>query len=302
MIRARPNTPGLPTAGGGSVGALTSEGGGLPVDTYTNGPILDESLPDLSGFANFNRNRLLAVRDSKDNSPDARVLFMDKRSGGLTPVDMDWSQTGVARDLEGIAPSANKNGQFLAVEGSSFGEKKARLFELSVTGSGGKAEKSHVLPEFGQEIEGVTTVKGENGSQTVLFAGRGGDGQQGRIFWGQLGQDGLTFSQEGLAGQAVQAPQIGQGQRDLAELTVDKKGTLWGTAAVDNGNDGPFSSALYQVGQLTPAGPAPFAASLGQSYKLEHIKAEAMAVQGNGKFFVGSDNESSGGRFESLLV
>jgi hypothetical protein len=301
VIRARPNAPALQVASG-NASASFAGGNSLPVDSYSRGPVLDDTIPDLSGFANFNRSKLLGVRDSKDDSNDARVLLVDKKDGNVTPVTMDWSKTGVARDLEAVTPNASKNGQFLAVEGSSFGEKKARLFELSVGNQGGKAEKSHVLPEFGQEIEGVTSVKGEDGFQTVLFAGRGGNGQQGKIYWGQLGDNGLTFSKEGLAGQAVQAPNIGQGQRDLAELTVDRKGNLWGTAAVDNGNDGPFTSSLYQVGKLTPAGPTPFETKLGQSYKLDHIKAEAMAIQGNGKFFIGSDNEAAGGRIESLLL
>lgn len=304
ILRTRPNTPGLPRQGGPALGAVSDATGEKPElrDTFTPGPILDESLPDLSGFANFNRHRLLAVRDSKDNSNEDRVLLVDKRNGALTPVAMDWSKTGMARDLEAITPSAQQKGRFLAVEGSSYGEKKARLFELSVDGQGGKAEKSHVLPEFGQEIEGVAAIPGDNGKQTLLFAGRGGDGQQGRIYWGELAGDGLNFSPQGLTGQPVQAPVVGPGQRDLAELTVDKNGNLWGTAAVDSGDDGPFRSALYQVGRLTPQGAAPFEARLGQSYRLDHIKAEAMAVQGNGTFFIGSDNESSGGRFESLLV
>lgn len=302
ILRARPNTPGLPVATG-TVGANTAsaDSTALPVDSYSKGPVLDESLPDLSGFANFNKSRLLAVRDSKDDSNDARVLYVNKKNGALTPVNMDWSKTGMARDLEAITPNANGGG-FLAVEGSSFGEKKARLFELSVGSQDGKAEKSYVLPEFGQEIEGMTAVKGENGNQTVLFAGRGGNGQQGRIYWGQLGPEGLSFSKEGLAGQAVQAPKIGEGQRDLADLAVDKQGNLWGTAAIDTGNTGQFTSALYQVGKLTPGGTAPFQAKLGESYKLEHIKAEALAMQGNGKFYVGADNESFGGRIDTVVM
>jgi hypothetical protein len=300
IIRARPNTPGLPVNGTASANSLS--GVGMPQDTFTPGPLLDETVPDLSGFANFSKHKLLGVRDSKGDSPDARVLLVDKKTGSVSPVDMDWSQTGVARDLEAVTPNANKNGSFLAVEGSSFGDMKARLFELSVGKDGGKAEKSHVLPEFGQEIEGVTSVKGDNGSQTLLFAGRGGNGQEGRIYWGQLCDGGLSFSNEGLTGQAVQAPYLGQGQRDLAELTADKSGNLWGAAAVDNGNDGPFTSALYQVGKLTPGGPSPFETKLGESYKLDHIKAEALAVHGNGKFFIGSDNESAGGRIESVVV
>lgn len=302
VIRARPGTPGLAVGQPSKAGSALGESGfGLPVDTYTPGPILDSAFPDLSGLTDFSRTKLLGVRDSKDTSNDARVLFVDKNNGAVSPVEMDWSKTGVARDLEAVAPGAHR-GQFLAVEGSSFGEKKARLFELSVASGGGKAEKSHVLPEFGQEIEGMVAMPGKNGAQTVLFAGRGGEGQQGKIYWGELNESGLAFSKEGLAGQSVAAPTVGPGQRDIADLTVDKNGNLWASATIDNGDDGVFTSSVYQVGRLTPGEAAPFEAKLGRHYSVPHVKAEALALGTGAKMFIGSDNESSGGRFESILV
>ena len=302
VIRARPGTPGLAVGQQSKAGsALGQSGTGLPVDTYTPGPILDSTFPDLSGLTDFSKTKLLGVRDSKDTSNDARVLFVDKKDGAVSPVEMDWSKTGVARDLEAVAPGAQR-GQFLAVEGSSFGEKKARLFELSVGSEGGKAEKSHVLPEFGQEIEGMVTLPGKNGAQTVLFAGRGGEGKQGKIYWGELNESGLAFSKEGLAGQSVAAPTVGQGQRDIADLAADKNGNLWASATIDNGDDGVFTSSVYQVGRLTPGGAAPFEAKLGRDYSVPHVKAEALALGAGSKMFIGSDNESSGGRFESILL
>lgn len=271
-----------------------------PQDTFSEGPVYQEAYPDLSGFANFSKDKLLAVRDTKDNNDSARVLLLDKSSGSASPVNVDWSQTGRARDLEAVAPG-NKAGQFLAVEGSSFGDQKARLFELQVDQSSGQAKKSHVLPEFGQEIEGMVAMPGSyEGSQTVLFAGRGGNGEQSKIYWGSLNDQGLAFSEEGLKGQSVQAPHLADGQRDIADLAADENGQLWATAATDNGDDGPFSSVAYQLGHLTPGQNQPFQSKLGQSFALNDIKAEAISIQPNGTLFVGSDNESAGGRFERL--
>lgn len=301
IIRARPGTPGLPSAKPSGAAALRESAGTGPVDSYRPGPVFDQAFPDLSGLTEFSKTKLLGVRDSKDNSNDARVLLLNKKDGSVSPVDMDWSKTGVARDLEAIAPGGRR-GKFLAVEGSSFEEKKARLFELSVDSSGGKAEKSHVLPEFGQEIEGMVSIPRDNGAQTVLFAGRGGEGQSGKIYWGELGENGLHFSPEGLAGQAVSAPRIGAGQRDIADLTADKNGNLWASATVDGGDEGAFTSSVYQLGQLTPGGAAPFTPKLGKSYDVPHVKVEALALQASGTMFVGSDNESFGGRFESIVV
>lgn len=303
VIRTRPETAALASLGKReNAGPVTLNS--LPRDSYAPGaPILDKDLPDLSGFANYSKGKLLAVRDSKLESKDARILSMDKKDGKLSPLDMDWSRTGVARDLEAITDVEGKTGAFLAVEGSSFGEHKARLFEMSIQGDAGRAEKGHVLPQFGQEIEGIVALKGsKEGHQTVLLAGRGGDGQKGRIYWGDLSEQGLSFSEEGMKGQAVEAPLVGEGQRDLSELSLDDKGNLWGIATVDNGNNAPFESALYRVGSLGGSSSAPFSLKMGDSYKLKHIKAEALAMQGSKAVFVGADNESLGGSFESILL
>lgn len=273
-----------------------------PQDRYTASPVWDQDFPDLSGLAPFNRSHLVAVRDSKDTSPDARLLLVSKKDGQVSPLPVDWSQTGTARDLEAIASRPGQSGQYLAVEGSSFQDKKARLFELSVTAQGGEAQASHTLPDFGQEIEGLVALPKPEGGQTLLFAGRGGQGEPGRIYWGELQPTGLRFSPEGLQGQAVQAPALGEGQRDLADLVLDQDGRLWGTATIDHGDEGPFSSALYEVGQVRPQDSVPFQIQPGAAYRLGAIKAEALAMERNGQAFLGSDNEAAGGRFESLVV
>lgn len=302
VIRTRPEMAALASIGR-EESASSATLSALPLDSYTaGGAILDNDMPDISGFANYSKGKLLAVRDSKLESKDARILSMDKKDGKLSPLNIDWSRTGVARDLEAITSAGGKKGGFLAVEGSSFGEHKARLFEMSIQGDTGRAEKSHVLPQFGQEIEGIVALKGsKEGHQTVLLAGRGGDGQKGRIYWGDLSEQGLSFSEEGMKGQAVEAPFVGEGQRDLSELSLDDKGNLWGIATVDNGNSAPFESSLYRVGSLGGSSSAPFSLKMGESFKLKHIKAEALAMQDNRTAFIGSDNESLGGSFDSVL-
>ena len=50
----------------------------------------------IAGPGGMGKSRLLAVRDSKDDSKDARVLYVDKKNGAVSPVEMDWSKTGMA--------------------------------------------------------------------------------------------------------------------------------------------------------------------------------------------------------------
>ena len=131
----------------------------------------------ISGLAAFSRQRSIAVKDTKLEDNSKRVLLVNNGTGKTQDLDIDWSKTGRARDLEAITPGKGR-GNYLAVEGSSCGENKARLFELSVNSKGGEARKSHVLPDFGQEVEGLATRQNKDGSQTVLFGGRGDDNGQ----------------------------------------------------------------------------------------------------------------------------
>lgn len=258
-----------------------------------------DDFPDISGLAAFSRQRSIAVKDTKLEDNSKRVLLVNNGTGKTQDLDIDWSKTGRARDLEAITPGKGR-GNYLAVEGSSFGENKARLFELSVNSKGGEARKSHVLPDFGQEVEGLATRQNKDGSQTVLFGGRGDDNGQSTIFWGSLTEDGLRFTPDGLKGQKVDSPHLGPGQRSIADMAVDREGQLWGTAAVDNGDEGPFDSQVYRLGSVTSEADRPFQANASSGVQLAGTKAEAIAFTSDGKFLVGSDNESFGGRFESF--
>ena len=288
----------LNTKHGAPVRAKTLEGTPQPQDTFvSNGK--PDNFPDISGLAAFSRQRSVAVKDTKGEDDSKRVLLLNNSTGKTQELNVDWSKTGRARDLEAITPGKGR-GNYLAVEGSSFGESKARLFELSVNAKGGEAKKSHVLPDFGQEVEGLTSRQNKDGSQTVLFGGRGDENGQSTIFWGSLTEEGLSFTPEGLKGQKVDSPHLGPGQRSIADMAVDKDGQLWATAAVDNGDEGPFDSQVYRLGSMTSEANRPFQTNSSSGVHLAGTKAEAIAFTSDGQFLVGSDNESFGGRFESF--
>lgn len=279
-----------------------ASGEDLPKDLFTPSQTDDSKLPDLSGLAKFSRARSVAVRDTKLESEDKRVLLLHNTNGNIQELDVDWSKTGRPRDLEAITKGKGR-GAYLAVEGSSFGEHKARLFDLKVTADGGESRRSFVLPEFGQEIEGLTSLPQKDGSQRILFGGRGDKNGAGRIYWGTLSDDGLSFTDKGLQGTKVEAPHLGEGQRAISDLAVNSQGQLWATAAIDDGDYGPFSSMVYKVGDLSTNADAPVTlARSNEGAKIPGTKAEALLFRADGKALVGSDNEAVGGRLESFQV
>ena len=119
-----------------------------------------------------------------------------------------------------------------------------------------------------------------------------------------LSDDGLNFTKEGLEGTKVKAPRLGEGQRGISELAVNPQGQLWAAAAIDDGDYGPFSSMVYQVGNIAEQGAAvPVTLSnSNESAKINGTKAEALLFQKDGSLLMGSDNEAMGGRLESFQL
>ena len=271
-------------------------------DRFQPSPQQEQEYPAISGLAKFSRSRSIGVRDAKLESDDKRLILLHNESGALEELDVDWAKTGRARDLEAITPSKG-SGSYLAVEGSSFEEHKARLFDLKVTADGGESKESYLLPEFGQEIEGLLAVPNDDGTQTVLFGGRGDESGAGRVYWGNLSESGLTFTNQGLAGQVIDGPDIGPGRRSISDLALSKDGQVWATAAVDDGDSGAFGSAVYHVGELDREGSQPILLSSEKAFvAISGTKAEGLAFASDGSFLMGSDNENRGGRVESFSL
>ena len=101
----------------------------LPTDTFHKTVPVEDDCPGISGLARFSRTRAVGVRDAKLESADKRLMLIHNASGEVEDLNVDWSKTGRPRDLEAITPGKGRN-SYLAVEGSSFGEHKARLFDL----------------------------------------------------------------------------------------------------------------------------------------------------------------------------
>ncbi len=269
-----------------------------PADRFEQGPAIDPNLPDLSGLARLGRN-FVAVTDAKPGSDKPRMGQIDAETGAFKALSSDWGEHRPARDLEAITPLSGQPGEALAVEGSTFGELKNRLFHLRVGEEGSSVKQAFTLPEFSQEIEGLVEMPLDKQRHLVVLGGRGGDkGESGRLYWGILDREEgtLDFPDKGREGVAVQAPNLGPGQRDISELQLRPDGSLWASACVDEGDEGPFKSSIYKLGTLKPDAESPFeSASNPKSTTIPGTKIEGFAQLGKG-WLTGADNESLGGQ------
>lgn len=149
----------------------------------------------------------------------------------------------------------------------------------------------------GTNIEGFG-LQNIEGLLVAVYAHRGADGEPGIIYWGVLDLATYQISQLGSSPLAVPWPR--GGARHVSDLKVNPVGVVFVSSDTDNGDDGPFQSAVYVAGVLGAGDrqiqfhPNP---ELTPLYRFDFRKIEALElVPGEtGGLIVGSDDENMGG-------
>jgi hypothetical protein len=136
-----------------------------------------------------------------------------------------------------------------------------------------------------------------NGQLLAVWAHRGEDKQPAIVYWGRLDLNTYQITQIGSA--RLEVPWPVSAVRHISDLKVDPTGILFITSATDNGDDGPFESAVYVAGafeirdqQITFRQNS----QLVPLYRFKYHKFEAIElVPGQtGGVIVGSDDENMG--------
>lgn len=231
------------------------------------------------------------------------------------PVDEeDWSLVGdMGSDFEAICRIPKTN-TYLVVESSYYKGKFGRLMLIEVQRSGGKVKvkalRSYQLPKDVEQIEGMVCVKPESegkGKLLVVIGDRDGKTNDLNIRWELLdiGDDtkrSLTFAD----GVNFQTPYTDNMPRDITDLYLDPAGQLWCAASRDNGDQGPFRSAIYLIGQINKQRccrvsiyDAPV-----KKVELEGLKVEALGapILPGSDFTVGTDDEDFGSIFRPVKI
>lgn len=243
---------------------------------------------DLSSF--------LVVHDNK--LPDqGRLALVDIAGGGqpeYTP--LQWpAEVEMPIDLEAltVVPGAGPP-TFMAV-GS-----RGRVYHLELNADNSLSVlKIFDLPNLppGSNLEGFA-LQYIDEMLLAVYGHRGAGREPGVIYWGVLDLAAYELSQQGSTTLEVPWP-VGS-VRHVSDLKVDPAGVVFVSSARDNGDDGPFESAIYAVGVFA-GGDRQIQfrqnPSLTPLYRFDSHKIEALElVPGEtGGLIVGSDDENMGG-------
>ena len=238
----------------------------------------------------------LVVHDNKgpDQGRLALVNIQGTRQPEYTP--LQWpANVEMPIDLEGltVVPGVGRP-TFMAAASNG------RIYHLQIKADNSLSIlKIFDLPNLppGTNIEGFS-LQNIDGLLVAAYAHRGVDAEPGVIYWGVLDLATYQISQQSSSPLAVSWPR--GPVRHVSDLKVDPAGVVFVSSATDNGDDGPFQSAIYVAGVLRTSDrllqfhPNP---SLTSLYRFDFRKIEALElVPGEtGGLIAGSDEENMGG-------
>ena len=242
----------------------------------------------------------LVVHDNKDKSLGRLAIITINGEESPPYFPMNWpSSTALPIDLESITAVPGTPEPTFMVAASAG---KVYHFRLDASKKNVSILKVFDFPNIpqGSNFEGFALQKINTQAGTPLlavWAHRGQDEQPAVLYWGRLDLNTYQITQIGSC--SLKVPWPVSAVRHISDLKVDPAGVLFISSAADNGDDGPFESAVYVAGafeirdqQITFQQNS----QLVPLYRFRYHKVEAIELvpgQTGGVIF-GSDDENMG--------
>ncbi|MET4926398.1 hypothetical protein P3L51_29285 [Streptomyces sp. PSRA5] len=245
----------------------------------------------------------LIVHDNKrDGQP--RLSRVTHREGSDSVSPLTWAGAEPV-DLEAIEAVPGTPGEYLALAARGI------VYRLKVTDSTATVLDYTPLPAIGEgdDFESFALVA-QNGKLAALWADRGaGADRPATLYaaplsfapWGQTQFGGVTR-------RAYRATYpTGDAVRHISDISVTDSGRIIASSAADAGDDGPFDSALSDVGRVSVSAAgrvrvalaaAPSVLGTFPGYKIEGLEC----LPGSGEALVGTDDENLGGFMRTVAV
>jgi len=266
--------------------------------------------------------RFLAIHDNKDSKPPLRprvsLVVADLESHRVERFDVPWPDGADAPiDLEDVATFPDGKGDAIVMESSG------RLFHVRVM-RGGPPYRLEVvdpapapLPRWGgaayekeggevPEFEGFALTQVSGGGWVAVWGERGAHEAMGTVFFAPFDAT-KGVDVDGLGALPIRVPEPKGGDvRDVSAIAVDASGAVWFAAADDEGDDGPFRSAIYRLGRLRSSCSGLWIEREAEpvlARRVEGHKVEGLQVLGglgaSPAFVLGGDDENLGGWFHA---
>ncbi len=281
-----------------------------------------------SGMASLDDSSYVVVYDKKSFQSGSRIAILTiKNSTGYTVDEIqidDWKhKEGKASDLESICALPDTKDEFFAVESSYWLGKAGRIFHIKINGKKIQILNVYNIPNKedipdnkagSYNFEGSVCLK--NKDKLFLILGeRGGSKQHpessliiGVLENGKKTFDWSTYKDDITLIKAPFSTTNDKLNRSISDLYLNDKGELFASAAIDEGDAGPFKSIIYKIGTVSFNGDKLIitpSESQKPLYTIDGFKVESLSSSPSrfkeSSFSIGTEDENYPGVWRVLF-
>ena len=245
----------------------------------------------ISGIANFNDGYLVVHDNKKKNQ--ARVSYINRE---LKIKKLIWPEPKLPYDLESAVKMPGKMNRYI------FMGSKGICYEVTVDPKDFRIDVLHTFTLPGlkpkMNLEGLTIYPSGQGL-IFIYGNRGSDSETSTLFTVFFNHKKKLFKDLNQFEYDLPIPK--KHKRNFADLTLKEDGSIWTVATSDPGNNGPFTSAIYELGEINHAGTfIPIHPNLLKPIMVfSGQKVEAMVFH-KGHLVLMTDNENFGSTFKLM--
>ena len=245
----------------------------------------------ISGVAQFN-NGYIVVHDNKMKD-QPRVSFINKN---YEIKNITWPKNKLPFDLEGVGRLPETKDQFIMMESSGICYRvliDPTQYSLTI-------ENIFKLPNIKHymNLEGFSLYKMDS-NYKIIYGDRGSTVRPSVLFIASYDPS-IDFISD-IETFAINLPEPKNHKRHIADLTIDNKNILWASATSDPGDNGPFQTMLYKIGQFNLTGDFTLSKFDKPLFSFSEQKVEAM-IFNKPYLTLMTDNESFGSAFYNLDI
>ncbi len=249
----------------------------------------------ISGIARVD-GQTIVVHDNK-REYEGRIGIVTESGGGLKYRIFEWPDETLPFDVEALATIPGSVTDMIAMESQGkchwlvFDQAKMRL-----------AYNGFIqIPKikWPTNLEGFGLMK-VGDKFLAAWGHRGKSKYPGKLFWGWLDFNSRTVEAVDSIEISVEWPT--EHVRHIADLKINEMGDCWVSSTSDPGDDGPFSSALYNLGRFQiEDNQINFYQILSRTpaFKFETHKVEGFDFIDNG-IITATDDENFGGSIKTV--
>ncbi len=245
----------------------------------------------ISGVAQFN-NGYIVVHDNK-RKDQPRVSFINKNN---EIKQMTWPKNKLPFDLEGVVRLPGFKNQFIMMESSGICYRvfiEPIHYSLAIINVFKLPNIKHYM-----NLEGLSIFDVDS-KYKIIYGDRGSMTRKSVLLIAMYDPS-IDFISD-IESYTINLPEPKHHKRNIADLTIDDRNILWTSATSDPGDNGPFETMLYEIGEFNLTGKfTPYNIDK-PLFSFSGQKVEAMVFK-EPHIILMTDNESLGSTFYNIDI